>query len=199
VRQAVSFLKNILTKCELYDTICVKGGGFMLEPKINIFDTIEEMPREHYRFVFDGARLKKVKRKQALRFYIFILLGIMYFMWGMAHTFRDQPFTAGVMIGVSVFIVIMFSFALRRYCKSWAEYVRKLPATVYDYTVFGTFFVVWISSEDGIRQKKFQFTDIQKAQVVGEFVQLQLEGNLYLLEKDALAENSVFRSIARIK
>ena len=69
----------------------------------------------------------------------------------------------------------------------------------YGYTLYDDFLIGWMSSDDGIRQIKVRLDEIKKAQVIADILVMEIDGQLFLMKKDKLVENSYFLSICSKK
>ena len=85
------------------------------------------------------------------------------------------------------------------YKKLYAKSNDRYAKTLYDYTLYDNFLIVWISSEDAIRQIKVKLDEIKKAQVIADILVMEIDGQLFLMKKDKLVENSYFLSICSKK
>ena len=83
--------------------------------------------------------------------------------------------------------------------KLYAKRKESYPNTLYDYTLYDGFLIVWISSDDSIRQRKFYLQEIKKARIIKNLVVLEIENELYLLKKDQLTEDSYFLNLCTKK
>lgn len=76
--------------------------------------------------------------------------------------------------------------------KANAVGIPHVAASVYDYTVFGGYAVIWVCNENTVLQVRVTPSDIQKSRAVAGLIVLQIRGRLYLLRKNELAEGSFF-------
>lgn len=76
--------------------------------------------------------------------------------------------------------------------KANAVGIPHVAASVYDYTVFDGYAVIWVCNENTVLQVRVTPTDIQKSRAVAGLIVLQIRGRLYLLRKNELAEGSFF-------
>lgn len=76
--------------------------------------------------------------------------------------------------------------------KANAVGIPHVATSVYDYTVFGGYAVIWVCNENTVLQARVTPTDIQKSRAVEGLIVLQIRGRLYLLRKNELAEGSFF-------
>ena len=178
----------------------MKGEKYnVLELKNNIFENIEATPKEHYTFQFDPSAIVPVEKK-----YIGLMkkrmLGsiIASIILVIAGVFSDRAFL-GFGIGVLFISVVGHIKGITAYKKLYAKSNDRYAKTLYDYTLYDNFLIVWISSEDAIRQIKVKLDEIKKAQVIADILVMEIDGQLFLMKKDKLVENSYFLSICSKK
>ena len=70
---------------------------------------------------------------------------------------------------------------------------------MYDYTLYDEFLIVWISSDDAVRQIKVRLDEIKKSQVIADVIVMEIDGQLFLMKKDELVENSYFLTVCNKK
>ena len=64
------------------------------------------------------------------------------------------------------FVATLEAALTSAYKKLYAKSKDKYTKTLYDYTLYDDFLIVWISSDDAIRQIKVRLDEIKKAQVI---------------------------------
>ena len=164
----------------------------MSELKSSLLDGIAEEPREHYTFCLKAVEALPVEkiymRLMKKRMLASLVCGILLICFG----FGLGRFVIGLGVGI---LIISLAVHIRNYCaykklfeKSRSEYETK----VYDYTLYGDFMIVWISSDTAIRQMKIPLSSIRKSRLVGNILVMEIEGQLFPVKKDALVENSFF-------
>ena len=171
----------------------------MLELKNNIFENIQDAPKEHYTFQFDPNLIVPVEKKyigfMKKRMLISILAGLFLVIVGI---FSDRVFL-GFAGGLLLMSLVVHLKSLSAYKKLFAERRGRYDKTLYDYTLYEDFLIVWISSDDRIRQLKVKLDDIKKAQMIQDFVVMEIDGQLFLMKKDELVDHSYFLSICNKK
>ena len=178
----------------------MKGEKYdMLELKNNIFENIEATPKEHYTFQFDASAIVLVERKyigiMKKRMLGSVIAGIIMIICGV---FSDRSFL-GFGIGVLFISVVGHIKGISAYKKLYAKIKDRYTKTLFDYTLYDNFLIVWISSEDAIRQIKVKFDEIKKAQVISDILVMEIDGQLFLMKKDELVENSYFLTVCNKK
>ena len=178
----------------------MKGEKYnVLELKNNIFENIEATPKEHYTFQFDPSAIVPVEKKyiglMKKRMLGSIIAGLILIICGVFSGRGLLGFGIGVL-----FISLVGHFkGISAYKKLYAKSKGKYDKTVYDYTLYDNFLIVWISSDDAIRQIKVKLNEIKKAQVVADFLVIEIDGQIFLMKKDELVENSYFLTICNKK
>ena len=171
----------------------------MLELKNNIFENIQETPKEHYTFQFDSNSIVPIEKKyiglMKKRMLGSIIGGLLLIISGI---FSDRSLL-GFGVGVLFISVIGHIKGISSYKKLYAKIIKKYNKTLYDYTLYEDFLIVWISSDDAIRQIKVRLDEIKKAQVIADILVMEIDGQLFLMKKDELVENSYFLTVCNKK
>ena len=167
--------------------------------KNNIFEDITAAPKEHYTFNFDGDELTPVEKKYINRLKIRGLIVtaaiLVLLLDGIFFTEDMIWFSLGMLYVWEVLHIGTIIRTKKMYEKRRASFSN----TLYDYTLYDSFLIVWISSNDSIRQRKILLHEIKKARIIENLVVLEIENELYLMRKNELVENSYFLSICAKK
>lgn len=132
---------------------------------------------------------KKYIGKLIKRMITGILCGVILLFFGFASVFYlGMGFAIVLFMSASQIAVI--SNTKKQYAKAEAQY----PHTVYDYTLYDDFFIVCLNSDTGIKQMKYRLQELVRVEPVGSLVTLEIDGQLFFINRDALAENSYFLS-----
>ena len=171
----------------------------MLQLKNNIFENIEATPKEHYTFQFDPSAIVPVEKKYIgllkKRMVGSIIAGLLLIIIGI---FSDRVFF-GFGAGALFISMVGHIRGISTYKKLCAKSRDRYNKTLYDYTLYEDFLIVWISSDDAIRQIKVRPDEIKKAQVIADVLVMEIDGQLFLVKKDELIDNSYFLSICNKK
>ena len=71
---------------------------------------------------------------------------------------------------------------------------QRYATTVYDYTLYENALIVWISSDQLIRQMRIGLSEIRNLREIVDFFVFEFDKQIFLLKKDVLAENSYFHA-----
>ena len=175
----------------------------MHQLKPSLFEEIEETPREHYTFAFTAEEVSPVRKaytwnivKRMLLSLLLLAVVILY----IVLAFRGSAGYEGLLgffIGCAFLDIAMFIKTLYVSKKAWEKADERLPSNLYDYSMYQNFFIIWISSPTGVRQKKVQLQDVKKAQTVKNLLVLEIDQQLFFLRQDALIENSAFLHLGK--
>ncbi|MGM9664276.1 MAG: hypothetical protein ACI3XF_05490 [Eubacteriales bacterium] len=167
----------------------------MLDLKNNLFENIEDSPKEHYTFQFDPSAIVPVEKKyiglMKKRMIGSIIAGLLLVIIGV---FSDRALL-GFGVGVLFISVVGHIKGISAYKKLYTKSRDKYRKTLYDYTLYEEYLIVWISSDDAIRQLKVKLDEIKKAQIIQDHIVMEIDGQLFLMKKDELMDNSYFLSI----
>lgn len=157
----------------------------------------EIQPNESYRFTFLKQELNEIYRLQRKSIYkrpiIFTVLCILMIVFFIGSSAPD------VMIGFSFGMFLTGAVShikgIRAYSKAWKNSTERICKSVYEYKVFENYISVNIYREnEKIRESKCFFTDIEQIQQFGKWLFLQFGGQLFIIRKSDLKENSAFYS-----
>ncbi len=171
----------------------------MLQLRNDIFENITAIPKEHYTFNFavdefellEKKYVNKAKIRGAIPYVPMLILlvqGILFI--------EDMVWIA---LGMIYVWAVLHISSIVRIKKLYAKHKQTWLNTLYDYTLYDGFLIVWISSDDSIRQRKFYLQEIKKARIIKNLVVLEIENELYLLKKDQLTEDSYFLNLCTKK
>ncbi len=157
-------------------------------------------PKEAYIFKYEKSDLKEVFKK--VRFpliknaIIFTLVCIVLFIFFAAVEANDM--ITGLFLGYVLIGVISHIKGYFIYRKAWKGSENKILQSTYSYEVFDGYFVLNISiNEEITRTQKIHFDDIEKIQTFGNYLILQITGQIYIIKKDALISESEFISFCK--
>ncbi len=165
----------------------------------DLFEDITAQPKEHYSFIFTEDEIAFVEKKYmgALLFKmgLFIFCCALLFTCGIILSGYVVAFALGMaFIGITSYIKIILA-----YKKSYAEARQRYPKTVFDYTLYDCFMIVWISSDTSVKQMKFGLEKVKSVMTAGKFLTLEIDGQIYLLRSDELIDDSYFLAISSKK
>ena len=165
----------------------------MAELRKDLFADIADEPCEHYAFRFSAEEARQVANAAvsslARRMFLTIVLCALIVLIGAVQGSDGIcGWGAGMLLtGLSGYIK---SIHITK--KANAVGIPHVAASVYDYTVFGGYAVIWVCNENTVLQVRVTPSDIQKSRAVEGLIVLQIRGRLYLLRKNELAEGSFF-------
>ncbi len=162
----------------------------MLQLKKDLFADIAETPKEHYTFYIEPELVDSVQKKYTapvrwgyLGIMVMCAVVLLYSLW-----IRYYVFWCIVLLVSSV---VMYRRTVSISKKQYEKAKERYRNTLFDYSVYDDYLIVWISSDDAVKQIKIRFDEIKKAQIVGDLVVVEAE-QLFLLKKDGLSEDSYF-------
>lgn len=155
------------------------------------------LPLEEYRFAFTKEELKEIDRLQrkpmyqnSIRFALPCIFLIVSFIVSSAP---------GIMIGFAVGMLFIGSVShvkgILANRKAWKGSVARICQSTYEYKLFENYMEITITRMgERVRQSKCHYTDIEKIQSLGKWLFLQWGGQVYIIGKSELAENSALYS-----
>ena len=153
-----------------------------------------EVPKEIYTFKYEKEDLRIIFKKISLpllkRAIIFTLALIVGFI--SLAALGENETVIGLLMGCFLIGVISHIKGYLAYKKAWKSKEERISEIVYLYEIFEEYFMLTISQNKEIRRtQKVYFDDIEKIQVIENYLSLQISGQLYVLKKDMLAPDSV--------
>ncbi len=151
------------------------------------------VPREKYVVRYEKADLQTAyKASRATMFRraaLFVLACAALFIVG----FGTGKFVLGLSTGLCLLGVIVYAKSFLAYGKAWKNKEAALLNTTYSYEVYRDDFVLTISRDGAVkRTQRIALSEIEKTQIVGNVVQLQISGQIYFLKQNELVPDSVF-------
>ncbi|MBQ8859563.1 MAG: helix-turn-helix transcriptional regulator [Clostridia bacterium] len=136
--------------------------------------------------VFKRGRLQLIGRAAIFSLACILLLVIV--LVADAH-----PLPVGVTLGCLFIGLISHIKGYWVYSRAWRKRESKILACRYSYELFDTYFVLRISrGEEVIRMSKIPLDDIEKTVSFGNYLLLQVAGQVHIIIKDALSPDSAF-------
>lgn len=190
--QTLPTIDNLIRLKEIFGVSVDNILGFE-----NSEQTEEASPVEACKFSFSKEELKKIHRMQMKDLYkkliIFITASIFLIIFAIGINTPDSIiyFIFGAAL-VSIVFQIKTILAHNSVLKKSAERVCR---STYEYKFFEDYLTVSIyRNGEKIREAKCCYTDIEKIQPLGSWLTVQFGGQLYIIKKDELKENSAFFS-----
>ena len=154
-------------------------------------------PREAYVFQYNKEELHEVFKKVRLPLIkhavIFGIACIILLLLCLGNEANDAEI--GIIFGAFLLGMISHIKGYFTYKKAWKAADCKILESTYSYEVFDGYFMLNISRNGEItRTFKIYFGDIEKSQILGKYLVLQIAGQSFILKKDALGKNSLFLS-----
>ncbi len=157
----------------------------------------QDEPNESYKFNFDKTELNQIfdlQRKSACKKpVVFILTSILLLFYFVASSSPD------IMIGYAfgaLFIGSIFHIkGIRVYNKNWKTFIERICKLTYEYKLFDNYITINIyRNDEKIHESKRYFTDIENINMLDKWLIFQCGGQLFIVRKSDLRENSAFYS-----
>ena len=157
----------------------------------------ENIPCEIYRFDFSKDELKPIQLLQMESVYrkpiIFALVCVCLIIFSIGTSAPDiiVAFASGVLFTGAVYHIKN----ILAYKKAWNKAFEKICRSAYEYKIFENYLTVSIYREnEKMREVKCYYTDIEKTQLLGNWLTVQIGGQLFIVRKNELKENSTLFS-----
>ena len=157
-------------------------------------------PKEAYIFKYEKSDLKEVFKKTRFPLIkntiVFTIACIVLFIFFAMVEANDM--ITGLLLGYTLLGIISHIKGYFVYRKAWKNSENKILQCTYSYEIFDEYFMLNISRNDEItRTQKIYFDDIEKIQTFGNYLILQITGQIYIIKKDALISESEFISFCK--
>ena len=167
----------------------------MLEPKKDLFEDIEETLREHYRMQIDPARIAPVEKHFLSPLIKGLVAASVLALIPIVLGGFSERLAVGIGIGIFASFLFCFSFLIKSAKNNWRAFRERCPKAVYDYSLYDDFLAIRISSDTSVKQMKFNVQEIKQVHRIGDFITLEIDRQIYLLNKDELTEGSYFLAL----
>ncbi|MBR2902707.1 MAG: helix-turn-helix transcriptional regulator [Clostridia bacterium] len=154
-------------------------------------------PDEAYRFAFTREELNEIyclqRRNIYKKFIGFVLLCIFLIVCFIASYAPD--YMIGFASGMIFIGIVPYIKGIRTYSKGWKNRSERIYNSTYEYKLFENYIEITIYRQNEIvRKSKCYYTDIEQIQQFGRWLFLQFDGQLFIIRKSDLKENSAFYS-----
>lgn len=166
-----------------------------MEEMKNMLENIAEEPKEKYTFRYTEEKLKVLKRRNRFRVVkritiitVWYALLLLYLTWWLQDAFW-------VSVCLSVWACLMVQeigklFAARKNQKKNESFWLN---AVFDYEVYGDCVIFSVFAEDEVLHRKVRFDEINEVRPFADtMVSVTADGVMWCLDKDSLAEDSIF-------
>lgn len=163
----------------------------------NNFELQEQQTCESYRFSFDADELNEIYKSQIkLMFYKPFLFTGLAMLSVVGFIYASVPdILTGILLGIILERAVYFFRSFSVYKKSWKSANEKICRSVYEYQVFEDYFIVYIyRGNEKVRESKCYFSDIEKIRYNDKYLFMEFGGQLFIVRKSELKENSFFYS-----
>ena len=152
-------------------------------------------PKEAYVFKYEKSDvqdvIKKVLAPMIKRAIVFALACIVLFV--LLAALNAPDIILGLQLGYFLLGVISHAKGCFAYRNAWINSENRVIESTYVYEIFDGYFVLNISRNQEIaKTQKIYFDDIEKVQIVGNYIVLQISGQSHIIKKDALIPESAF-------
>ncbi len=157
----------------------------------------EIQPNETYRFTFTKEELNEINRLQRKSIYkkpiLFALICI--FLVGLFIGTSAPDIMIGFASGVFLISSVANIKSITAYNKAWKNTINRICESTYEHNLFENCLEIIIyHKNEMVRKTKCYYTDIEKIQSFDKWFFLQFSGQLFIIRKSELKENSVFYS-----
>ena len=158
-------------------------------------ESSEEPPAEVYRFSYTESELNEVYRLHKHDVYgrhaVFsaVLLLLILSLFGMSA----PDFVIGFSFGVFSIYVLSVAKGIRAYNRYRRNNIGRMCESTYEYRFFEKYISVSIyRKNEKIRESKRYYTDIERIQQSDKWIFFQFGGQIFILRKGDLKQNSAF-------
>lgn len=185
--QTVPTLDNLVRLREVFNITVDDILGFEEKQR-----ALEPVPNEIYRFNYSREELSEIQRLQRKGLYKKpAIFGAIVSLLIVSVVWYAPPILIGVLAGVFYGNIVFAVKNIRAYNKAWENSIEKVSQSVYEYKIFEDHINISIYRDnEKVRGSKCRFADIEKIQQLDRWLLLQFGGQMYILQKEGLVENS---------
>lgn len=190
--QTFPTIDNLIRLREIFDVSVDELLGFDNTEQNNAI-----LPNESYRFTFSKEELHAIYRLQRKRIYkrpiLFALICIFLVVLFIESSAPD--IMIGFAFGMFLIGAVLHIKKVRAYSKVWKNSIERISESTYEYNLFENYISINIYREnEKIRELRCLFTDIEQIQLFSNWLFMQFDGQLFIIRKRDLSENSAFYS-----
>ena len=190
--QTVPTIDNLIRLREIFGTSADEILGFE-----NIEQNDEILPDESYRFTYSIEELNELHRLQRRSIYkrpiIFTVLCVLMIVFSIGLSAPDA--SIGFVFGMFLISAVSHIKGIRAYNKAWKNSIERICKSDYEYNLFDDYVDIQIyRNNEIVRKTKCYYTDIEQIQQFGEWLILHFGGQLYIIRRNGLKDNSVIYS-----
>ena len=154
-------------------------------------------PLETYQFNYTKTELNEIYRLQRKAIYkrpiLFTLLAVFLIIFCIVSP--ASVIMTGFAFGMLFVGTVFHVKGIRAHSKAWKESFDRICESTYEYKIFEDYIGVNIyRKNEKVRESKCYFADIEKIQQFDKWLFFQLGGQLFIVRKIDLKENSAFYS-----
>lgn len=153
-------------------------------------------PKEAYSFNFSKNELTEIYNIQKKSIYkkvaLFIVINTLIIILLFASS--TPAIIPGILIGMAIISVKTIIKRIRQFSESWKKNIERISESTYEYSVFDDYIRLKIfRNNEKVRDSKCYISDIERIQNIGNYFLLQFGGQVFIIRKSDLMENSFFR------
>ncbi len=153
-------------------------------------------PKEAYSFNFSKNELTEIYNIQKKSIYkkvaLFIVINTLIIILLFASS--TPAIIPGILIGMVIISVKTTIKGIRQFNESWKNNIERISESTYEYSVFDDYIRLKIfRNNEKVRDSKCYLSDIERIQNIGNYFLLQFGGQVFIIRKNDLMENSFFR------
>lgn len=153
-------------------------------------------PKEAYSFSFSKNELTEIYNIQKKSIYkkvaLFIVINTLIIILLFASS--TPAVIPGILIGMAIISVKTIIKRIRQFNETWKNNIERISESTYEYSVFDDYIRLKIfRNNEKVRDSKCYISDIERIQNIGNYFLLQFGGQVFIIRKSDLMENSFFR------
>jgi len=186
--QTVPTIDNLIRLKEIFNVSVDELLGFGNDDKKN-----DDVPLEVYEFNFTKDELNEIHSMQKKGIFKKPIISII--IWAVLLIFFIiSPIHNGITgfaVGMIVLSLITYTKGRGIYNKQWKKSFAQIFETTYEYKLFEDYLCITLHrNNEKIREAKCYYTDIEKLEPKGNWFFLKISGQIYIIRKSDLKEDS---------
>lgn len=190
--QTVPTIDNLIRLREIFGVSLDEMLGLDNKEKAD-----EASPNEAYVFNYTKDEMKEIHRSDIINYLKrpAIIAALFVFLLVSLIDSSAPDFMIGIVFGIFLIYLLFYFKGIYIYHKQYKNSLQRVCGSTYEYNLFEKYFTVRIHRKnEKVRDLKISFTEIEKVQQTEKWIFLQITGQVFIVRKSDLSDNSAFYS-----
>lgn len=161
------------------------------------FNNVDSLPLEYYCFTYNENEMNEIFKLQCKAFYKIPAIIALILFASILSLIKssDSKLLIGIVTGILCVHLYYYIRGFFTYKKNWKKGYEHVCKSVYEYGIYENYIDITIyRNNEIIRKYKCYSNEIDNIQILGNWLLIQFSGQLFIVRKSDLIENSAFYS-----